>query len=214
MHDLQNEPPATAVHGIHPQLTYLAVPIDALTPDPTNARDHDKRNIESIILSYKHHGQRKPIVVQESSRDGSLVIRAGNGQHAAAKRLGWTHLAAVIVDESDPDAVVYALRDNRTAELAGWNLPNLGEQLRYVRHEGYSIGEVGWEPFEADPLMAAEWEPPQLDPNAAFNTPEKRVSLMFTRKQWEELKDILAAKPSADLVLARLRGDDDPDDVD
>lgn len=215
MHPIQNEPPPDAVHGIHEQLRFLAVPIGALTPDPVNARAHDKRNLESILWSYKEHGQRKPIVVQHTDavehEDGRVTpgngytIRAGNGQHAAAKRLGWTHIAAVIVDEADADAVAYALRDNRTAELASWDLPNLSDQLRYLDAQEYRLEEIGWEPFEYEPLMAAEWEPPQVGGDD-FVVPEKRVSLMFTRAQWESLKELLSAKPSAELVLARLEG--------
>lgn len=204
MHEIQNEPGADAVHGIHEQLRYLAVPVDAIVTDPKNARDHDERNIRSVMFSYKEHGQRKPVVVQRRG-DGPPVIRAGNGQHTAVQRLGWTHIAAVIVDEPDADAVAYALRDNRSAELASWNLPNLSEQLRYLDTQEYQLEEIGWEQFEYEPLMAAEWEPPQIGGDD-FVVPEKRVSLMFTRAQWESLKELLSAKPSAELVLARLEG--------
>jgi hypothetical protein len=199
---LQSAPPDDAVHGIHPQLLDLAIAIDKLTPDPVNARSHDKRNMDAIVLSYSEHGQRKPIVVQE--RNGELVIRAGNGQTEAAKRLGWTHIAAVIVSEADADAVKFAIRDNRSAELAGWELPNLGDQLRFLRDAQVPLEEVGFEPFEYEPLMVADWTPPGVGGDD-FNVPEKRVSLMFTRSEWDELKELLAAKPSAALVLAHLK---------
>lgn len=173
-----------------------------LKPDPRNARGHDERNLKSIVDSYRDHGQRKPLVVQRRD-NGDLVIRAGNGQYEAAKQLGWTEIAVVIVDESDTDARKYALRDNRTAELARWDLENLGAEMRELHAVGVDIADVGWAPFEAEPLMAAEWKKSDIT-DEDFQVPDKRVGLMFTRAQWEALKTFLATKPTAEEVLKRL----------
>ena len=192
-------------HGIIPSLASMAVEIASLTPDPRNARLHDERNIKSVMASYREHGQRKPIVVQLKADDGTpMVIRAGNGQTEAAKRLGWTHIAVTVIDESDKEAIAFALRDNRTAELAEWNLEVLGESLRVLESEGVDLADVGWESYEAAPLMAAEWNPP---PNTGedFVVPEKRVSLMFSSSQWDELKGLLNAKPTAEDVLRLVK---------
>jgi DNA modification methylase len=110
---------------IHESLLGLALPIDALTPDPANARTHGDRNLAAIRASLSKFGQRKPVVVQ---RQG-MVVRAGNGTLAAAKALGWTRLAAVVVDESDIEATGFAIADNRTAELAEWDDDALGRLL-------------------------------------------------------------------------------------
>jgi hypothetical protein len=194
--------PADAKHGIHPQLVSLAVDVNTLTPDPANARLHDERNLKSIVDSYRAHGQRKPIVVQVDTQ-GRLVVRAGNGQLAAARALGWTHVAAVFVSENDADATAYALRDNRTAELAEWDLEVLGESLRFLSDQGIAPLEVGWAAYEAEPFMAAQWEPGAIT-GEGFQVPDKRVSLMFTREEWDRLKAHLGAKPTADEVLKRL----------
>ncbi len=76
---------------------HLAVSIETLTLDPANARKHDQRNLDAIAGSLKRFGQRFPIVVQ---RQG-MVVRAGNGRLIAAKAMGWTHIAALVVDESE-----------------------------------------------------------------------------------------------------------------
>lgn len=192
-------------HGIDPQLVHMAVPIADLTPDPRNARLHDERNIKSVMASYAKHGQRKPIVVQLKSDDGTKnVIRAGNGQTEAARRLGWDHIAAIVIDESDVDAIAYALRDNRTAELAEWNLEVLGESLRVLEDEGVTLSDVGWETYEAAPLLAAEWAPPN-NTGEVFEVPDKRVSLMFDSQEWDSLKNILNAKPTAIEVLRLVK---------
>lgn len=112
-------------------LRVLAVPIADLVPDAANARTHDDKNIEAIVQSLNRFGQRIPIVVQ---RQG-MIVRAGNGRLIAAKRMGWTHLAAVVVDESSVDATAYAIADNRTAELAGWNDETLAALLQSLPEE-------------------------------------------------------------------------------
>lgn len=106
-------------------LRHLAVPLDTLTPDAANARRHGPRNMEAIKASLARWGQRQPIVVQQKG----MVVRAGNGRLEAAKALGWTHIAAVIVDDDSADAVAFAIADNRTAELAEWDTETLATLL-------------------------------------------------------------------------------------
>lgn len=112
-------------HNILEPLRPLALPIETLTPDPANARTHGDKNLAAIQGSLAKFGQRKPIVVQ---RQG-MIVRAGNGTLAAAKALGWTEIAAVVVDESDIEATGFAIADNRTAELAEWDEDVLSQLL-------------------------------------------------------------------------------------
>ena len=101
---------------IHESLKPLAVSIDSLTPDPSNARKHDKRNLEAIKASLARFGQTKPIVLHSN---GTTII-AGNGTWHAAKELGWTHIAAAKTNLDTAEAVAYGIADNKTAELAEW----------------------------------------------------------------------------------------------
>lgn len=127
---------------IHPSLRGLAVELKRLTPDPKNARKHDQRNIDAIRESLAEHGQRKPLVAQQAGK--KLIVRAGNGTLEAAKALGWTHLAVVVVEEDDRAASRYALRDNRTAELAAWDDEALRHALRECAESVEDIAALGW----------------------------------------------------------------------
>ena len=98
-------------------LQALAVPIESLTPDPANARKHGTKNLDAIKASLAKFGQRKPIVVQRAG----MVVRAGNGTLQAAKALGWTEIAAVVLDDDNATASQFAIADNRSAELAEWD---------------------------------------------------------------------------------------------
>jgi DNA modification methylase len=127
-------------------LRTLAVPLDTLALDPKNARKHGEANLEAIGASLGRFGQRLPIVVQ---RQG-MVVRAGNGRVVAARKLGWTHMAAVVVDESDIEAATYALADNRTGDLAEWDdsvlvtlLESLPQDMRaFTGFDAEAMGEL------------------------------------------------------------------------
>lgn len=88
-----NEPVTNVVKG----LESLLVMIDKLNPDPENARKHNKRNLGAIKASLKNFGMHQPIVVQKQG----MIVRVGNARLEAATALGWTHVAAVVVDEND-----------------------------------------------------------------------------------------------------------------
>lgn len=110
------------------QLRPLAVPVADIVKDPANARKHGGDNLTAIAASLRVYGQRKPIVVNK--RNG--VVEAGNGTLEAAIALGWSHLAAVYVDDDPSTAAGYAISDNRTAELAEWDDTALEALLREI----------------------------------------------------------------------------------
>lgn len=103
-------------HNIHPSLLPLAMPIDEIHLDPANARTG--HNVERIAGSLALYGQRKPIVV---NRNEANKTEAGNGTLQAARSLGWTHVAAVLVEDEPSVAIGFAIADNRTAELSRWD---------------------------------------------------------------------------------------------
>lgn len=111
--------------NISESLRHLATPIEFLTQDPANCRLHPQLNLDAIAASLRVYGQRKPVIVNR--RTG--IVEAGNGTLVAAVSLGWTHLAAVHVDDDPSTAAGFAIADNRSAELAQWS-PDLGRMLQ------------------------------------------------------------------------------------
>lgn len=172
----------------------FAVPIDSLTPDPKNARKHDERNIESIRQSLIKFGQRLPIIVQ---RQG-MIVRAGNGRMQAAQKLGWTHIAAIVVDEADAEAAAFAIADNRTAELAEWDWGQLAQTLAELRVElpDFNVELMGWSEREIAGLeLATAWDNLE-DGEGAHAGDRKRVDgntlvLKFTQEQSQRIHAVL-----------------------
>ena len=144
----KNDPQVDLGH-IADQLRPLAVPVADLNLDPANARLHPDRNLATIEASLRVYGQRKPLVVR---RDG-MVVEAGNGTLEAAKRLGWTHVAAVLVDDDPITATGYAIADNRSAELAAWDEEALGRLLAELQAEEVDLDALGWSDAEIKQLI-------------------------------------------------------------
>lgn len=132
---------------IHESLQPLAIPISSLNHDPANARKHPEKNLDAIKSSLAKFGQRKPIVVQ---RDG-MIVRAGNGTLAAAKALGWSEIAAVLVDEDNASAAQYAIADNRTGELAEWDQETLASLVATMDPD--SLNAIGFDEKDVAKMM-------------------------------------------------------------
>jgi len=108
-------------------LRSLAIPIDELHIDPANARANHA--LDRIAASLKAYGQRKPII---ANRLQGGKIEAGNGTWMAAKKLGWTHIAVVFVEDDAATAAAYGIADNRLSELSAWDLDALGALIPTV----------------------------------------------------------------------------------
>lgn len=140
-----------------------------LRPDPKNARIHSARNLAAIKASLETFGQQKPIVIKKS---GEVI--AGSGTLAAATELGWDSLDVVVFTGTAKQAKAFAIADNRTAELAGWDLEQLEETLRS---------------FDSDLTVATGWSDSEIEdlfqPHQITNTESSEIDLgetIFTHK--------------------------------
>ena len=105
-------------------MKFEQITIAELDLDPANVRKHDQKNLDAIKASLKRFGQQKPIVV-----DNKGIVIAGNGTLTAARALGWEQIGIVRTGLEGSEATAYAIADNRTAELAEWDVDALMQQL-------------------------------------------------------------------------------------
>ena len=132
-------------HNVSKDIESLLVPIDSLLPLEGNPR---RGNISAIISSYVEFGQVKPIVIRPND-DGTSTVIAGNHQMEAAKKLGWTHIAAVTFDADNSRAIAFALADNRTMELGHTEQSALNQMLVDVSDIYPELLEgLGWDEIE------------------------------------------------------------------
>jgi len=128
---------------IVPGLQPLAVPIDQLRTLTGNPRRGD---VDAVARSLGAFGQRKPIVARSAT--GEVI--AGNHTFMAAQRLGWTEIAVVWVEDDETTAKAFALADNRTSELGGYDTEALAEMIADVLAEDADL--LAAASFTADDL--------------------------------------------------------------
>ena len=106
-----------------------------LKQDPENARQHNPRNIGMITNALHEVGAARSIVIDEDN-----MILAGHGVYEAAVEAGIEHVQVV---EADGETIIavkrsnltpaakkrLAMFDNRTAELADWNIEQIVADL-------------------------------------------------------------------------------------
>ena len=109
--------------------------LDALTRDPQKRRRHTARNVEMLTAALRSVGAARSIVIDEHGE-----VLAGNGVLDAAKAAGISRVQIVDADGSTIIAVRragltpmqkrdLALYDNRTSELAVWDLDRLAADV-------------------------------------------------------------------------------------
>lgn len=164
-------PPQPDLTHIAESLRALAVDINKLTPDPDNTVTHDAKSVTAIQRSLKRFGQDQPLVVQEEG----MIVRKGNGRLAAARELGWTHVAAVVVAEDNLAAVARSIADNRSGEFRTWDYSKLVSLLSTLKEGGQDTDAVGWDASQLDELIQQYGDEPNLIPSGAAadgSTPE------------------------------------------
>lgn len=128
--------------------------IDEIKPYENNPRDNDDA-VDAVANSIKRFGWQQPIVV-----DNDGVIVAGHTRYKAAKKFGLKHVPVVVADNLTPDQVkAYRLADNKTAELADWDMDLLNDELDQIRN--IDMSDFGFDELDDDQIDTE----PKVDDN-------------------------------------------------
>ena len=113
-----------------------------LKPYEKNPRLNDDA-VKYVKESIKQFGFKVPIVVDKNN-----VIVAGHTRWKASKELGLTKVPCVIADDLTEDQIkAFRLADNKTSELAEWDLDKLSEELKFIEMD---MSQFGFEDLEQE----------------------------------------------------------------
>src|SRR5689334_24710575 len=114
-------------------------PIDGVKPYDRNPRQNDQA-VDAVAASLKEFGWRQPIVV-----DAEGVIVVGHTRWKAAQKLGLSEAPVhVATDLTSEQIRAYRLADNKTGELAEWNLELLPLELAELQGAGIDWSLLGF----------------------------------------------------------------------
>lgn len=112
--------------------------VDSLIPYANNPRLNDNA-VDSVAASIKEFGFKVPIVV-----DGENVIINGHTRLKAAHKLGLRQVPVIVADDLTPGQVkAFRLADNKTSELAEWDVGKLDIELGEI--PDIDMGTFGFE---------------------------------------------------------------------
>lgn len=115
--------------------------LSQLKPYENNPRNNDGA-VKYVKASIEEFGFRVPIIID---RDG--VIVCGHTRYLAAKELGLQEVPCIIADDLTPEQIrAFRLVDNKTQEIATWNLEILSEELSLIDSDIINMQDFGFLP--------------------------------------------------------------------
>lgn len=133
--------------------------VEDLQLNARNPRFNDKA-VDTVAKSIEKYGFKNPLIV-----DSNNVVYCGNTRLKAARQLGIEEVPCIIADDLTEQQIrEYALLDNKTNEIADWDLELLEEELKELSLEEFNLD---WE----IPTIEEEKEP-QEDEYDVDNTLE------------------------------------------
>lgn len=145
--------------------------ISSIRPYQKNPRDNDEA-VEAVAASIREFGFKVPIIV-----DKDLVIIAGHTRLKAAELLKLKQVPVIVANDLNNEQVkAFRLVDNRVAELSGWNMEMLEEELKEI--ESINMEEFG---FDIDVVSGEDISDVEEDDGE----PEFITSTCKTGQVWE-----------------------------
>ena len=134
----------------------IKIPIDEITADPDNAKEHPAWQVEQIKNSIEQFGNLDPIGVWG---ENNLVVE-GNGRLEALKELGYTEAECIRLDWlTEEERRAYALAHNKLTMNSGFIPEALDTNLAAVGEIDMSL--FGFDAQQVEPKDEESGEQPE-----------------------------------------------------
>jgi len=145
--------------------------LSEIRPYEQNPRVNDQA-VDAVVASIRQFGFRQPIVV-----DAEGVIAVGHVRYKAAVKMGLEEVPVHVARDLTPDqARAYRIADNKTGELADWDLELLPIELAELQGAGLDLGLLGFSAEELAELLDAGVKEGLTDPDQVPEPPDEPVT--------------------------------------
>ena len=142
-----------------------------VTPYEKNPRDNDAA-VAAVAESIQRFGFRQPIVVDEVG-----VIVCGHTRWKAAQRLGLEKVPVHVATDLTPEQIrAYRIADNKTAELASWNMELLPLEMADLQDAGIDWSLLGFDADDLAKLLDPGVTPGLTDPDEIPEPPDEPIT--------------------------------------
>lgn len=118
-----------------------------LKPWDKNPRKNDPA-VDAVAKSIQEFGFNVPILCD---RDHTII--AGHTRWKAAKKLKLETVPVIFLDLTDSQRVAFSIADNKTAEIATWDYPELADILKSLNEEEFDFSSLGFQDVEIEALL-------------------------------------------------------------
>jgi ParB-like chromosome segregation protein Spo0J len=147
------------------------IDVDRIKPYESNPRINDAA-VDAVATSLREFGFRQPIVVDEQ-----MVIICGHTRWKAARKLGLAKVPVHVAKDLPPEKVkAYRIADNKTGELAEWNMDLLPIELKDLQALDVDLGTLGFSEDELAKLLNGGVQEGLTDPDSVPETPEAPIT--------------------------------------
>ena len=146
-------------------------PLAEIRPYEKNPRINDAA-VDAVAESIRRFGFRQPIVV-----DAEGVIVCGHTRWKAAQKLGLTEVPVHVATDLTPEQIrAYRIADNKTSELAEWNLELLPIELGELKDAGIDWSLLGFDQDELAVLLDPGVKQGLTDPDDVPEPPDEAIT--------------------------------------
>jgi len=146
-------------------------PLADIKPYEKNPRLNDDA-VEAVANSITAFGWRQPIVV-----DGDGVIICGHTRWKAAQKLGLEMVPVHVATDLTPEQVrAYRIADNKSAELAEWNMELLPLEMTELQGACFDWSSLGFSADDLAKIFDPGVQEGLTDPDAVPEPPDEPIT--------------------------------------
>lgn len=152
-------------------LTVEMRPLTAIQPYEHNPRIN-KKAVDAVAHSLRTFGFRQPIVV-----DSEGIIVCGHTRFKAAQLLNLAEVPVHVATDLTPEQTkAYRIADNKSAELAEWDMDLLPIELSDLQTGGFDMESIGFDTDELVRLLDTDINDGHTDPDEVPDIAEETLT--------------------------------------
>lgn len=159
---------------------FKRVPANQILPNPKNWRTHSDKQANAMRATLAEIGFADAVLVRETP-DGLMLIDG----HLRTETAGDAVVPVLILDVTEIEADKLLATLDPLAAMAGQDTEKMAELFRGLKEAGDELIKQVWPDYIVDPLLTADWQPPEEERLPEREEQEHAHSIKVNEEQEE-----------------------------